>query len=411
MALRRLFVAAALWSIAFSAPAVELKLADGGGPAKALRRKTAGVKPAEQGLEEPEYASSKPLYIALELGDDLDSVFTGAIDESGGTGSGYDRLYLDANNDGNLANEIPMSLQAAESGANSRTSVFELPRVVLDVPYFDGAERRLPVKITLYKTRVSAGKYTWQYTVLLDAHLEAQIKLGDAPGVLVALYDKPAPRASQPNGCFNNPGVDLFGVDADGDGKLDLDKEVSTLGKVFTYGGKLWEVSVDAAGLDMSVKLSALKPGSVRFKALYSGGSSPAAKLRMASKSGSTFSCGLPMSLPMVVHEGSYDIASESFSLADAGGTNWATQFKMPSRLDIGPGGGQEFTFGSPIKVVPKVSGSVRPGKRLYIRGEVVGVAGEVYSSFTAQGRRQAPMVQVTDAAGKVLSQGRMRYG
>lgn len=61
----------------------------------------------------PTFSSSKPLYssvrIDMEFGDNTSGVlYRLAIDESGGTGTGYDRLYIDFDRDGDLAEEKPI---------------------------------------------------------------------------------------------------------------------------------------------------------------------------------------------------------------------------------------------------------------------------------------------------------------
>jgi hypothetical protein len=56
----------------------------------------------EKKLQEPEYQSDNPIYYAATFGDAEDNVFAFAIDESGGTGKGYDLVYVDGNNDNRL---------------------------------------------------------------------------------------------------------------------------------------------------------------------------------------------------------------------------------------------------------------------------------------------------------------------
>jgi len=55
--------------------------------------------PREKMAQEPKYKSARPVHYAAVLGDAADNVHTLVIDESGGTGKGYDTLYVDADND------------------------------------------------------------------------------------------------------------------------------------------------------------------------------------------------------------------------------------------------------------------------------------------------------------------------
>jgi hypothetical protein len=61
----------------------------------------------------PSFSSTKPLYgevrIDMEFGSGQSGVpYRFAMDESGGTDAGYDRLYLDLDRDGDLAEEKPL---------------------------------------------------------------------------------------------------------------------------------------------------------------------------------------------------------------------------------------------------------------------------------------------------------------
>lgn len=59
-------------------------------------------EPNEALQSEPEYGSEKPIYYAARYGDAEDNIFTISLDETGGTGTGYDTLYADLNNDNRL---------------------------------------------------------------------------------------------------------------------------------------------------------------------------------------------------------------------------------------------------------------------------------------------------------------------
>jgi len=62
----------------------------------------------------PAFSSGKPLYGVMPLDAEFNNLRSGtpyhfAIDESGGTGAGYDRLYIDLNRDGRLLDETPIA--------------------------------------------------------------------------------------------------------------------------------------------------------------------------------------------------------------------------------------------------------------------------------------------------------------
>jgi hypothetical protein len=60
---------------------------------------------------EPRYRSSKPLYGVARLGTGVHNTYVFAVDESGGTGKGYDTVTLDVNNNRNLSDDKAMPLR------------------------------------------------------------------------------------------------------------------------------------------------------------------------------------------------------------------------------------------------------------------------------------------------------------
>jgi hypothetical protein len=59
-------------------------------------------EPNEMLVSEPAYGSKKRIYYAARYGDAKDNTYTVVIDESAGTGTGFNTLYADLNNDNRL---------------------------------------------------------------------------------------------------------------------------------------------------------------------------------------------------------------------------------------------------------------------------------------------------------------------
>jgi hypothetical protein len=74
-------------------------------------------------LKEPAYSSEKPLYARIELDEKGSKVLTLALDESKGTGKGYDTMYPDLNLNGDLTDDEPTRGLLGE-GSGSASYVF-----------------------------------------------------------------------------------------------------------------------------------------------------------------------------------------------------------------------------------------------------------------------------------------------
>ena len=63
-------------------------------------------------INDRQYISQHPLYIHLVLGNDASASMIGALDESRGTGAGYDTVYIDENMNNDLNDEQPKTFPA-----------------------------------------------------------------------------------------------------------------------------------------------------------------------------------------------------------------------------------------------------------------------------------------------------------
>jgi hypothetical protein len=145
-------------------------------------------KPDPNVLAYPRFGSQQPIYGKVSFADPLikpdpRTTYHFALDESGGTGQGYDRLYFDLNQDGDLTNDKVRAAQKnPPKGATLRYSdptpqiCFET--LTIPLPFGTAGERPLPVMPRLlisgpgYKTisfittkarkgriRIGGGKY------------------------------------------------------------------------------------------------------------------------------------------------------------------------------------------------------------------------------------------------------------
>ena len=86
--------------------------------------------PTEKLSAEPIYFSRVPQYADVRLGQGDDRIFTAVLDESRGTGSGYDTLYIDGNNNEDMTDDGGVS-----SIPGRQPKGVEFPVVELAVSY------------------------------------------------------------------------------------------------------------------------------------------------------------------------------------------------------------------------------------------------------------------------------------
>ena len=103
----------------------------------------------------PAFKSDKPLYGSIQLPREFQRKASGpmyhfAIDESAGTGRGYDRLYFDLNRDLDLTNDVPRSTQDnPPKGAILGSSRYK-PQICfncIDIPFDFGSEGHQPLEL------------------------------------------------------------------------------------------------------------------------------------------------------------------------------------------------------------------------------------------------------------------------
>lgn len=382
--------------------AAEMKTVDGI-EAPAVRYVPVHQAARELMLTEPAYKTKKPLYISLELGDDIDSIISGAVDQSQEGASGYDLLYIDSDNDNDLTDEKPISME--KSAGNNAIKCM----APVTVRYLDGRERSINVNIMIYQVGSR-----WQYGWRVSQHLEGKVKLGGADDVLIGLYDTASQRKSS-NGCFNDFGLDKLGVDANGDGKIDEKTETTLLSKIFGYNGKLWQIEISSSAGQIDVVPSSLAAGKLKLHLEYAkSGVISDGVIQLVESKGYIFTYDLSGAMGIMVPEGTYSCSMPQFSVNDSSGAVWNASFSLDKNasLVVKHDATAEYKFGSPVRIEPLISGNMKPGGRLTVQHKIVGTAGEQYQYIMKAGsQRVAPLVKITDASQKLLSEGKMGFG
>ena len=366
--------------------------------------------PATILVKEPAYRSERPLYLALELGDAKDRFISGVLDESAGTGSGYDTLYLDANHNGDLTDDAPVKLEIKKERNRTEWTTGVVP---VKVKYCDGATRALGLKLRIETSRyagLSEDSVSWSIGYSIAHRLQGKVDIGGKE-VLVALLDGEGEH-HQVNGCFDDYGVDRLLIDVDGKGTLDPKKGEFPLSKGISFGGKLWSVETNAAATRLLITPCDLPAGKVKFAAKFPDGAKVSkARANLTNHAGYAFACDLSGETPHLLPAGEYRVPSGTLTVQDAEGTEWTGTFSLPKPICIEPDKESAVAFGVPVSVEPLVTGRLKLGGAISVAHRFIGAGGERYSDIAAAGKREAPSVKLLDAEGIEVAQGKMEYG
>jgi hypothetical protein len=403
---------------ALTLQAGELQLVDGASPFRlGWRQEQFTASPPKKLTAEPAYKSDRVQYLALLLGNGKDQVITCALDESQGPGKGYDTLYLDANNNGDLTDDPAIKLRIECAGP---ATLLDVEPLIL-VRYADGTQRKLRVKLEIRGQQDRGARYaSLSAGYQVDQHLEGKVDIGDRKNVLIGIYNIFRDQ-HEASGCFDDYCVDRLRIDLDGDDKLDAKTEDFPLSKVISVDGKLWQVDLKNAGFNLDIKPCSLPTGKIGVNfnlaknARVVGGA-----VEILNDDGYGFKYELPFKDGFVVPEGAYRISNAHIVLADGAGKKWGALFSLPNSLIVKHADSTVVTLGGPLKMGltchegPGPNGVVfklTPGGRACMEPLLTGAAGEVYENIALLGTRMAPSVKVIDADNTVLVENKMDYG
>ena len=389
-------------ALGLQAQGVSLKLTDSVKPRYGSSRGGGASSAApEMLLAEPKYKST-PQYIALGKGDDLDCIITCALDESGGPKTGYDTIYIDQNNNGDLTDDPAVICKTSDRGT-ARTLL--VPSVPILVRYFSGDETTIKFRIRVIHNQKK--KTYWGVTCDTIQHMQGKMTV-DGKDVLIGLYDTGTRGA--PNASFIDVGTDSIRIDRNGNGVLE-EKEASPLYKIFSYNDKLWEFNA-ATTDDITITPSKLPATKLSIRVDFTETKPKGWKAILSGNTGFTAPITLPTKASILVPDGSYTIKAVNMPFTGSTGLVWQADISTPKPIKVS-GGNQSLVFGGPLKLTPSYrSSSVRAGQSLRIEQTVTGIAGERYSDIRPINRRRiAPYVKLFNKKNVILAEGKMEYG
>jgi hypothetical protein len=359
-----------------------------------------GTSPPTKLLKEPRYHSPKPIYGTAAFGTMGRTVFTFVLDESRGAGQGYDRLYVDANRNGDLTDDRPLR------GTHRRGAVVFGPLALLiDV---DGRKR-------LYHAMLEGreGGPATEYFIKSLGYYAGRTRFG-AKRHSVALVD------FNGNGLFGDPfrdlsfdpgkSGDMILVDANGDGRFEqggiIPKETLYCGKCIVVDGRFYELATRSDGSALRVTPAPVKLAAVRSD--Y-----PRFALILVNEHGvlPIESQGGVARVPV----GTYRVAGWSIEHR-AGGRKWEVQGGggqpegSAPELAVTEGGSPSFKLSSPL--VAKVADTRTSGQGIDFQLEVTTASGERIGNVAVDGQQPPePTLKIVDARGNEVATLKFHYG
>jgi len=370
----------------------------------------------------PKLVSANPRFFEIKLGPDPIS-YAFVLDESKGTGQGYDRLYIDTEGNGNLANAKPMTGQCQREG-NQTGCLFRDCRVLVR----RGGQTAL-WRFDVFACTDTALGWIKPRTVLVVCpfgyyggaiQLDGRaVKVAAVDAACTGRYDEPLDLkrlALASDGGLDLPGSQVL-FDLNGDGRFDVSgPEAFPCTKYVQLHGSYYAMAVAPNGQSLTLAKAEVPQGTIERE----GGGRFTLGLVSSEYGMVTVSCdGEPARLPA----GRYKLLWCALALSRRDGATWQGTGKgtekgseivvaadAPTRLKIGP----PLVLGVTADVPPPGRpGAVRPGSELTLGIEVYGQAGEAYpSSALRQGLgAQPPTLRIAAADGKVVQQGSFRFG
>ena len=373
---------------------------------------------------EPRYRSRVPLYAVVGLGRGGDTRYTIALDESRGTGRGYDILYVDHNNNENLTDDRRIMGRITQRGQLQGN--FGPVEVMVDygdrtVPYYfsvqyyhfnqqriqrgAGDVRNFPL------TLQTAGYYTGTVSF---GESEYQIAMVDfnCNGIFNERFK---PRPNGPDGQLHGSGDHVL-VDANDDGIFEAGymdgNEAYPYAEYVQVDGRWYSLEASVHGGTVDIQEPDLKMGILDVADQSSSG-----KLLLASSNGVLrVQAGQEIRVPV----DTYRVYSHSTSVWHSSGNwNYAAQGTSASKkFKVMEGNLVAVEFGAPIVINIKNDtryrgvGKTKAGDTVRLSVTMSGQGGEIYTNITKNNRRApAPTFKAVDESGKTVAQGTFKYG
>ena len=330
---------------------------------------------APQGLAEMEFTGSRPLFGKWKTPLAAAGHLWVSLDSSQKDGP-YDRLWIDANGDGQLADNPPAAAARTRTYRGRQSAEFQAVKVML--PGDDGGPTAFHLNFRLEKPKRDKAKLTARAAGWYEGRVPMRGKKW-----LLTLFDADA------NGCFSDARCDWRLSDrirlTDGDTVI-----VGRAGKYLQIGPRLHRLTIARDGC--SVRLAepkAVEMGTVDVSGLTAFSAGGANGLLFPQMSDGV------AKLPI----GAYRLRHWEIETKDKWGTAWKLSAAAPAKpveFVVGQDNSVALTAGPPV--VTSVTARRQGSTWAFSNPRVVGRAGEAVT-LTRNGRRPpAPMLRIRNA-------------
>jgi len=362
--------------------------------------------------KEPQYHAPVPFRAVAKLGS---RGYAFALDTAGPRAAGYSRLYFDANGNGDLTDDPPISATDVASPPGSGISQSQFPRVdvklevegkPVDYSFFLSAFCRQAgsegyASVALYAAAVREGYLAQgrKRTRLLLVDHNSNGRFDDKMSIRAA-GGQVAPAGGDLLLVNPNP-KDLLSSDAT------MGRDRHYLSKTVCIGQHFYRIEVSPAG-------ESLKLTPAQFAQGYVTNPSPSYRALLYSDDYGVLTIGGTRDQRIPLPEGSWKVASYTIDASDVtGGSRTAVTATFggdSAAVTVSKDQTAKLAFGAPFQ--PVVTAQRRDANKVYLSLVVVGVAGERCTSFYVNGSRPpAPYFAIKDKEGKTVHQGKFEYG
>jgi hypothetical protein len=357
-------------------------------------------EPNETLLKQPNYKSDKLYYYAAKYGDANDNMYTIVLDESQGTGKGYDTVYVDADNDNRIdPNTEKFSFEM------STTSIERPLRMKIMV---SAGGKKIP-----YYFNFTAFPYTDENNPVEKIHANARnssMFVGHAnfkdKKYKIGIADLDS------NGLFNDveQGLfrgDRFFVDFDGDGRYhdskSAEQESFSYGRYTKIAGNWYTIKADPSG--SSIEISRASPDITTMRVPRGVNTidlhSPVQSLHLSFSDGTTEAVA-----------GAYHLAEMGLSMTDSQNRIWTAggSFREdPLEIDLKRGEDKVLPEVLPFTVSIEPSGK-SPFDEITFSAKIITSIGGAFRTPRMAGRSNGGF-EVLDSDGKTVAQATFKFG